>query len=202
MWLKVAKASENMIKKIQDVASKLIPFVEYGHIYWCPDKKEIFFVPSDSDTTPFIHFVQRALSNIPGVESVDCESEYGPKPSKNTSEHYFHYDSKHECPYYKVEYRKKNEWPLSLTDHNHKNKLTDNLPNVKDIAELVNLHWTYDDEPVDHSYDYYEFWTGLEEELEHSETVDHDWEKMAQIVLDHLDEDPEYYSKLISSNIQ
>lgn len=41
-----------------------------------------------------------------------------------------------------------------------------------------------------------EFKMGMKEEMEHAKTVDHDKETIKKIVLDHLREDPKYYSKL------
>ena len=41
-----------------------------------------------------------------------------------------------------------------------------------------------------------QFRMGLEEEQEHAATVDGDMRTMAKIALDHLKEDPAYYSKL------
>lgn len=41
-----------------------------------------------------------------------------------------------------------------------------------------------------------EFRLGLQEEAEHEDITGGDWEMTAQIALEHLDEDPEYYSKL------
>jgi len=41
-----------------------------------------------------------------------------------------------------------------------------------------------------------EFKMGMKEEMEHAHTVDHDKEMIKKIVLDHLKEDPKYYSKM------
>lgn len=47
-------------------------------------------------------------------------------------------------------------------------------------------------------YDREQFRKGLGVEFEHSETVGDDLRIIKNIVLDHLDEDPKYYEKLVN----
>lgn len=60
---------------------------------------------------------------------------------------------------------------------------------VADVAELMERHRV---PPRLRA----EFMRGLETEWEHAETVHYDLDMVAQIVCDHLDEDPRYYQKL------
>lgn len=53
-------------------------------------------------------------------------------------------------------------------------------------------HYTFPQDNIDPA----EFEVGMQEEQEHAETVNGDEGKIRQIVLDHLKEDPHYYSKL------
>lgn len=46
-----------------------------------------------------------------------------------------------------------------------------------------------------------QFNTGFSAELEHSGTVDNNLVTVARIVLDHLEEDPEYYTKLLAAKL-
>lgn len=46
-----------------------------------------------------------------------------------------------------------------------------------------------------------EFRKGFRVELEHSETVNNNMFTIARIALDHLEEDPEYYTKLLAAKL-
>lgn len=56
------------------------------------------------------------------------------------------------------------------------------------IGNKYNVDWK--------KYDREQFHIGLGVEMEHSDTVDGDMKTITNIVLDHLDEDPNYYIKL------
>lgn len=61
---------------------------------------------------------------------------------------------------------------------------------ARKIGEQIGVDWNVVDPE--------EFVLGFGEEMEHAETVGNDEETMARITLDHLTEDPKYYSKLKS----
>lgn len=58
------------------------------------------------------------------------------------------------------------------------------------IGNKYNVDWK--------KYNKEQFQVGLGVEMEHSETVGNDMKIVTNIVLDHLDEDPMYYTKLKS----
>jgi hypothetical protein len=59
---------------------------------------------------------------------------------------------------------------------------------AKEIGDRLGVDWD--------TIDLNEFTEGLGEEHEHAETVENDLDTMARIALDHLKEDPQYYTKL------
>jgi hypothetical protein len=61
---------------------------------------------------------------------------------------------------------------------------------AKKLGEELKLDWS--------KYDLEEFRMGIEEELEHKGVTHGDLKMTARIALDHLNEDPNYYTKLKS----
>lgn len=62
------------------------------------------------------------------------------------------------------------------------------LSKAIEIGNKLNINWKDVNEE--------EFRKGLGVEMEHAKTVDNDIMKVAKIALDHLREDPKYYTKL------
>jgi hypothetical protein len=66
--------------------------------------------------------------------------------------------------------------------------ITGSMNEAKEVGDSLGVDWE--------KIDLKEFSLGLQEEHEHARTVENDEETMAQIALDHLAEDPHYYTKL------